>query len=671
MKKRNSIATRILGLYLVLGCLAISFMISTTFSFQKLTNSVERVSTEQIPTIAAASLFAEIGGQIATDATNLMLAKDKVSLALAYQRLTTSLPKLSQFSQQGIVPERQNELLFLKEAISENIAALTMNARLRLTVQSQKEEKRQLLHWMQIDFIDEITPLINDSIYNLNLLIKRLSQNRTLSKKEIRILSTQSDIRHQLLTFETNINLTFDLLQRSTLLSTRSEILSNQSVIDETFFTIQQQLHLLSDLPSTVTIRQIAEQLNHRINDSDNVIQVSLKSLQLQESNKELLLENQLLIQRVKLIVAQAVNQAQHNTESSVQALSDAMVKSKKNLTITITLVAILSLLVGWYLKSQLLNRLSTILRSMRHLAMGETLKTTQIRGNDELAMLSQATQIFNTNALRVQQYTQQLEQTNDKLTKEIQHREQTENDLHNTQNELTQASKLAMLGQLTAGIVHEFSQPLAAIKSNAYLAEQYLQRQQLSLLDEKLTKINNITDRATKLCQHLKSFSRKSDGQLFATSLHKVVDDSISLFTDNQITEQWFTLSIDDSHSVLADPIRLEQVIVNLISNAIDAIKTRQQQQQITPQIQIISAVINSEQITLTIIDNGCGIDNEKPQHIFEPFYTTKEEGEGLGLGLSISHNIIKDFGGNITLSSQINQGTEISLCLIRNTSF
>ncbi|MGF1762599.1 ATP-binding protein [Aliivibrio kagoshimensis] len=669
MQKRNSIATRILALYLLLGCIAISFMVSTTFSFQKLTNSVERVSTEQIPTIAAASLFAEIGGQIATDATNLMLAKDKVSLTSAYQRLTTSLPKLSQFSQQGIVPESHHELIFLKEAITENISSLNINARLRLTIQSQKEEKRQLLHWMQIEFIDEITPLINDSIYNLNLLIKRLSQNRTLTHQEIKTLGTQSDIRHQLLTLETNINLVFDLLQRSTLLSTRSEILSTQSVIDETFFAIKQQLHLLVTIPSTVTIRQIAEQLNLRINDSNNVIQVSLKALQLQEANKELLLENQYLIQRVKLIVTQAVIQAQHDTESSIQALSDAMVKSQKNLTITIICVAVLSLVVGWYLKSQLLNRLSTILRSMRHLAMGETLTPTQVRGNDELAKLSQATQVFNTNALRIQQYTQQLEQTNDKLKEEIAHRVQTENDLRNTQNELTQASKLAMLGQLTAGIVHEFSQPLAAIKSNTYLANQYLEQQQFDSLALKLEKINNITDRATKLCQHLKSFSRKSSGKLSSTSLNRVVEDSISLFTDTQITDQWFALTIDDSHSVLADPIRLEQVIVNLISNAIDAIKVRQQHQTLTPLIQIHSSAINNEQIVLTITDNGCGIDSDRPQNIFEPFYTTKEVGEGLGLGMSISHNIIKDFGGNITLSSQINQGTEIRLCLIKHT--
>ncbi len=109
---------------------------------------------------------------------------------------------------------------------------------------------------------------------------------------------------------------------------------------------------------------------------------------------------------------------------------------------------------------------------------------------------------------------------------------------------------------------------------------------------------------------------------------------------------------------------MRLEQVFVNLISNSIDAIKLKQQDDTFTPRIHIFARQEN-DQVSIHIIDNGCGMNAEAKEKVFEPFYTTKEVGSGLGLGMSITHNIMKDFGGKIAVNSEQGQGTEVILCL------
>ncbi len=225
------------------------------------------------------------------------------------------------------------------------------------------------------------------------------------------------------------------------------------------------------------------------------------------------------------------------------QALIDVINQSSKQLKFTLIGIVILILFVGVYLRSQLLNRLSNVLRSMRHLAQGELQPLIDIRGKDEVSSLAQATNIFNEQARQVKENTAMLEMKNRQLTEEIQQRKLAEKHLQDTQEELVQAAKLAVLGQLTSGIVHEFSQPLAAISSYTYLAEQYVQQEKLTLAQDKLQRINRITDRATRLCQHLKSCAQ-TDDLTQPTSVSRVLNNAMDLFTDS-LPEAWVSTEI------------------------------------------------------------------------------------------------------------------------------
>lgn len=664
MKKRHSIATRIFGLFVLLGILAGSFILSNSLSLQQLANRSEALITTQLPTLVAAAKVAQVGGSITTDTSNLALATNQKGLSDAQKNLQVWLPELEQLVHSSSSNSSPVELSDLIQALTLNIDSIANNTQQKINIQNQQIQLRQQLHWLQIDFVDEVTPLVTESKYNLELLLEKLATRQSLTNTEYTTLKHEITIQEQLLNLEANSNLVFDLLQRASLFSNRNDIVAAQSVIDETLPDIQTQIDTLQNLPSSVTIRQIATQLNEFANGNNTTLSNSLRVLTLAERNGELLKENQQLVKRVKQTIDQAVTYAEQQNSIQANQLRAIIQDSRTQLNTTLFCILSLTIIVGWYLRSQLLNRLSLVLRSMRHLARGEVQDVITVKGQDEVSSLAKATNIFNQQALELKQRTHALEEKNAQLVEEIKQRLQAEQELKDTQTELIQAGKLAVLGQLTTGIVHEFSQPLAAIRSNSYLTEQYIQKHQFDQASQKLERINLITERATKLCQHLKSFARKTDDIVQPTSVHLALQNAIDLFAD-QLPAEWVHNHVDPQLLVAANDVRLEQVFVNLISNSVDAIQTRLTITSAPPPMINITTTAAENTIEIHIKDNGCGMTKDQINQIFEPFYTTKEVGKGLGLGMSITHNIVHDFNGSIHVESSLNNGTEVTLCL------
>ncbi|WP_333701900.1 ATP-binding protein [Vibrio hepatarius] len=661
MKKRHSIATKIFLLFALSGGIAGGVVLINFFTFYQVADSVEVTVHEHLPVLTSAAKIAHIGGMITTDASKLASADSVLALTRAQVNLKKSLPILSELAQSGLTDNRRNELQALVESLEVNVANLFANSQEKLKLRERQDQLRQQLHWLQIDFVDEVAPLTAESQYNLAQLVFGFKGSQSLSDRELDQLAAEANIQAQLLKFEADVNLVLDLLQRVPLFSSRNDVLAAQSMIDENMHAIETQISVLKSNPSTITLRQMAQSLEEHVSGSDNALDRSLRVLVLDEQNQTLLEDNRQLIQRIKLIIDQAIVDAETANRETTAELTKTLDNSRTQLTLA--LLGILTLLVSmaWYLKYHILHRLAYVLRSMRHLAEGQPQNMIHVSGKDEVASLADATNLFNYQSQELRRYTETLEATNQKLVVEIQQRKQAEQTLKDTQDELIQAGKLAVLGQLTTGIVHEFSQPLAAIRSNTYLAEQYLAGNDVAKAEDKLSKINKITDRATKLCQHLKSFARKADDYNQAVKLRPVIENALELFTEN-IPSSWVELDVDAALQVLANEVRLEQVMVNLLSNSIEALERVDGQEE--PKI-CINAQQNGDEVEIRVIDNGCGIESSQLKQIFEPFFTTKDVGKGLGLGMSITHNIIQDFGGSIHVTSQVNQGTEVTICL------
>lgn len=235
--------------------------------------------------------------------------------------------------------------------------------------------------------------------------------------------------------------------------------------------------------------------------------------------------------------------------------------------------------------------------------------------------------------------------------------------------SQLIQASKMTTLGEMSAGIAHEVNQPLNAIKMGSefleFMAQSGKKIPQADLLHV-VAEISGQVDRAVAIIQRLRDFGRKSDFSKNQVQINDCVRSVIEII-GRQLTLQNIRLDLELSEGiapVMAHNNRLEQVIFNLLTNARDAIVQRQESgdEDLDHCIRISSGQDNRH-VRLTVSDTGVGISDTVKDRIFEAFFTTKQMGEGMGLGLSITNEIVEDYGGTIRIGSGIHGGTAFVL--------
>ncbi|MGM0785323.1 MAG: sensor histidine kinase [Pseudomonadota bacterium] len=265
-----------------------------------------------------------------------------------------------------------------------------------------------------------------------------------------------------------------------------------------------------------------------------------------------------------------------------------------------------------------------------------------------------------------VERRTRDLVETNRRLSGEIEERRRAEENLRRTQDELVQAAKLAVLGQLAAGINHELNQPLAAIRAYTENARAFLERQRLEAADANLAQVIELTGRMAEISAQLRQFSRKSGDSLTAISVPACFEYALRLYQARlrsaqvEVERQWPA----ETTWVVADLVRLEQVLVNLIGNALQAMSD-------TPRPRLILSIEPGEsEVAIGVADTGPGIAEEHLGRIFDPFFTTKAPGSGLGLGLSISSRIVDDLGGHLTAANRPGGGAHFTVTLPRATT-
>ncbi|NJO20402.1 MAG: hypothetical protein HC838_10690 [Spirulinaceae cyanobacterium RM2_2_10] len=298
------------------------------------------------------------------------------------------------------------------------------------------------------------------------------------------------------------------------------------------------------------------------------------------------------------------------------------------------------------------------------------------------------------------------LTQSSIQLKSQKEQAEQTLKQLMQTQSRLVHAEKMSGLGQLVAGIAHEINNPVSFIYGNTGYAleysrsliqllrlyqeffpaaipeiEKYSEDIELDFLIEDFPKIIDSmrmgASRIQELVVSMRNFSRLDEVDLKQTDLHEGLESTLTILrhrlkaTGNQpeilVVKKYGLLPLVDCAAG-----QLNQVFMNLLSNSIDALRDDERNPQAgwQPQIQIITEVLNAEQVSITIGDNGVGISEKILSKIFEPFFTTKPTGQGTGLGLSISYQIVTEFhNGQLQCDSVRGRGTWFKIVLpIRN---
>lgn len=259
----------------------------------------------------------------------------------------------------------------------------------------------------------------------------------------------------------------------------------------------------------------------------------------------------------------------------------------------------------------------------------------------------------------RVAERTEDLHIANEALREEIAERIRAERAERDTQRGLVQAAKMASLGQALAGVAHEVSQPVAALTTHIASAKLLAARHDDADIGVILTTMDKVVDRLAALTGHLKTFARKETRVEMRADMSSVIGNALDL-VDHKLR----ALGIDVEYrryrgklEVMGNPIHLEQVLINLIANAADAMEHS------TIRVLSIGLRKSGRSVEVSVADTGSGIEATELANLFDPFYSTKEAGRGLGLGLSISYGLVRDIGGAITVASMPGKGSTFTV--------
>lgn len=508
-------------------------------------------------------------------------------------------------------------------------------------------------------FVELITQ-IHNSLTLLNRSVEQGEQVRAqIYQQSLHIYPSFEILIAEIMSL-TNAEQLFPITERLYYLSGLIEKVSNDASFNELDYTflrleklggeIQQALQKTTSIP--VSLETKITQFVALGSRQGELFKLKNEELELRYQQSYFLSNSQNHIQQLAAQVNQYTNQTNASIRSSLDSALQLMNISVRNVLLLSLISLTAACAISWfYVRKNVLQRILALQKNMRAIASSQLETEVQIIGRDEISSMARDLKFFQDTAIKV-------ERTNQQLAAEVEERIAAEKQLKTTQSELVQAGKLAALGQLSVGITHEINQPLTAISSHIHTAKRYLERHQFDKVTASLDKINHLLSKTAGITRHLKAFAREAGTECYAVDLNKVIQEAVDLMRP-PINEHNCELKYQqhDDLWVLAEPIRLEQVLVNLLSNAVDSL-TDSTSKTITIKTEDLET-----KVLIHVIDTGCGIQKEHLNDIFDPFYTQKEVGEGLGLGLSISYNIIQDFGGRILVTSTEGEGSCFSL--------
>ncbi len=289
------------------------------------------------------------------------------------------------------------------------------------------------------------------------------------------------------------------------------------------------------------------------------------------------------------------------------------------------------------------------------------------------------------------------LRQSEARYRKIAEQLELTLEELTRTQAKLVQQEKMSSLGQLVAGIAHEINNPVGFIHGNLDFVCQYIEdllevvdmQQQVMIMND-LTLPDKITpkdldfirkdlpntirsmkigtDRIKKIVLSLRNFARLDEAEMKRVDIHEGIDSSLLILQHRlRHNEKYPEIFVNKRYSKLPEvecyPAKLNEVFFNILNNAIDALEMHVSDQRQLPEISITTSQTESGWVQIEITDNGCGMSEDIQKNIFDPFFTTKPVGQGTGLGLSVSYQIIEEHGGILWCNSKLEQGTTFTI--------
>ena len=635
-------------LFTAFGVLSLLTLITSVIGWSlhnQLGNQLKSVVEQDIPSLGSMVKLSTEAATITSLAPALMAVQDSESRKLLWQQLNQGTQAIASVLPQihlarSAMTDRQVSLDDQLQGVIKTLNALNQNILQQLKLKMDKEAESQGLRWAVSGFLADIDPLIdntqkyirsrfNEDIPSSGIVIKREGE-RTIAQ-----LNTDLQVLFRL---KADTSLLVNLVGRAHHLPDPDSLIAAAIQADELNLSIVQYIDNMSFVKGFSELRVRVDEVLYFVQRDLNMFELRRQERLQFEAGEQLLTSLEIQLASFNDYISAHVTAVREASIQAVAQSNNAIAQGNRLMIATSLASVMLSVLIVWlYVAKHLVGRIRILDGSMRIIAAGNLQQSVPVKGRDEIGTMANSLRSFR-----------------DQLTEK--------------QAELVQAGKLAALGQLSAGISHEINQPLTAISHYAHNGVRLLQQGRAHEAEANFEQISSLTKRSTSIIARLKSMARKRRDSIQTVCLNQVVDHVLTLLQSHSQTH-CTEIVVDmpsENNMVMAEQIQLEQVVLNLMSNALDAVADNLHTKKIT-----IECLHSEGQIELRIADNGPGIAPELYEQVFNPFFTTKEVDQGLGLGLSISYNIIQDFGGQLAVVRHPMKGAIFSLRLPHNSHF
>lgn len=518
-----------------------------------------------------------------------------------------------------------------------------------------KEAFNQVLakiNWLDAELDQEFTALLQEIHWQQFTLVKNLAKDSTNNEQ----LNLLNRLQQELILVNDLTQSHIQLIQEIKK-SIEIKDLQNKGHFEQQLnhlaWLINQRIEQLHSHSSSHTIKQIIDELL-AIGLNKEQLPTLLSRYQQLQQEKLLLIDNK---QRIFDDFREKIRVQIGDSKKQIHLLHQIVEQSTKfnGVVILISLLLAVLLLISvnyFYIRLRLLKRFELLNRAVVRLSRGEEKVKIDVYGNDELGRIARLLRLF---LFEIQHKQTELSKRNQVLVDEINYRIKVQNELIETQQELTQAEKFAVVGQTLTSISHEITQPLNAMNAYIFSAKRALKKQDEISVSNYLDKITLLVEKMALIIKRLRQFSKQGEVELRSVNLKESFNNAWELLESKHQHRNAELILPQHLPFILGEAILIEQILVNIFLNALEAIEDK------SPRITIEVYSQNSEEICLLVADNGKGW--PLSNNLLQPFSSSKSL--NLGLGLYISQSIIQRCKGELSIASTLEGSALIILKL------
>ncbi|TYA99777.1 ATP-binding protein [Aggregatibacter actinomycetemcomitans] len=580
------------------------------------------------------------------NANNIRNTEEKIKWFNALQKQIKTLKDMTQSLNEDLNDEISTIVIEQANLLQE----LSLNIDNQLILNTKFNKTLSEINWLYNDFRDEFTALLQEIVWQQTTLANHLTDNLTRSKQieQLREFQHELLLLYDFLTYEEQIvtELKQHIVSRSdySLVALTNSLNYLKNLID-------QKVKSLDKHTSSYTIKQIIESLLAIGENEQSLPHLLVERKQLDISQRQLMNESELVISKLRRKINSQIGDNQKQLELFHYLINKS---TRINGLIILSAVLFVFLFVAainfYYIRRRLIGRFQSLNQSVERLINGESSVKISVYGNDELGRIAKLLRLF---LFEVNTKNEELERRNQILLNEISERIAIQEKLINTQQELIQAAKLAVVGQTLTSISHEITQPLNAMNAYIFSTKRAVKNNDVFSANNYLEKIENLVERTALVVKRLRHFSRQTTNTLQKINLLMCINNAWDLLEPKHKYLNARLSLPTDLPDVLGDEILLEQVFVNIFLNSLEAMQHEK------PEIEIKIQNISDQRVELWVSDNGSGW--PLSDKLLQPFSSSKSI--NLGLGLSISLSIMQQCQGNLLIASTLTKNALVIL--------